>query len=127
MGRITRAAALAALALTATAGQAGAATINVTTTDDPGEGSLRAAITTANTLAGADTIEFDIAGNGTKKITIHSPLPAVTGPVTIDGYSQTDAVANTEAGFTSAFAAGGAGSNATIKVELDLNDNPGLV
>ena len=49
--------------LIATAGPAGAATFNVTSTADAGAGSLRAAIASANAAAGADTITFQ-AGLG---------------------------------------------------------------
>jgi hypothetical protein len=49
---------------------------------------LRAAIEAANALAGADTITFDIAGGGTPEITPASPLPTITGQVTIDATTQ---------------------------------------
>ena len=117
---------LAVVGLCATAASADAA-ITVTSTDDAGAGTLRAAITSANSLAGTDTIEFDIAGAGTKKITLQSALPPITEAVTIDGYTQSDATPNTNPGFSSAFAAGGAGSNALLRIELDLNDKSGLV
>jgi hypothetical protein len=47
---------------------------------------LREAITMANAMPGADTIDFNIAGTPT----IHpiTALPAVTGPTTIDGTTQ---------------------------------------
>ena len=54
--------------LIATAGPAGAATFNVTTTADAGAGSLRQAILDANAAAGPDTITFQ-AGLGTIGIT----------------------------------------------------------
>jgi hypothetical protein len=41
-----------------------------------------------------DTINFNIAGAGVKTITLNSPLE-ITKPVTIDGYSQPGATANT--------------------------------
>ncbi len=86
-----------------------AATLTVTNTADSGAGSLRQAILDANGLAGADTINFNIAGAGVHTITPLSPLPAITGPVTIDGYSQSGAVENTDA----------AGFNGTLLVELN--------
>ena len=54
--------------LIATAGPAGAATFNVTTTADAGAGILRQAILDANAAAGADTITFQ-AGLGTIGLT----------------------------------------------------------
>ncbi len=50
--------------------------------------SLREAITAANNTAGADTINFNIAGSGPRTISPLSPLPTVTQAVTIDGTSQ---------------------------------------
>ena len=57
-----------------------AATFDVSNTADIGPGSLRSAITLANTTAGADTITFSVA-SGT--ITLASPLPAITETVSI--------------------------------------------
>ncbi len=79
---------LTALAATAT-------TYTVTTTADSGAGSLRQAILDANTNAGADTIAFDIPGSGVHTITPLTALPANTQSVTIDGYTQPGASANT--------------------------------
>jgi hypothetical protein len=59
----------------------------VTNTNDNGLGSLRQAILAANSNPGADTIRFSI-GSGARTITPLSPLPAITGPVTIDGTTQ---------------------------------------
>ena len=53
----------------------------VTNTSNTGAGSLRQAITDANAHAGADTINFNIAGTGVHTITPTSALPAITGPV----------------------------------------------
>jgi parallel beta-helix repeat protein len=44
-----------------------------------------------------DTIDFAIPGSGPFTISPTSPLPALTHPVVIDGYSQTGAAANTQA------------------------------
>lgn len=65
-----------------------AGTITVTNLDDSGAGSLREAITTADGDAGADTIVFDAALNGT--ITLVSNLPTITDTagLTIDGNSR---------------------------------------
>ena len=59
------------------------ATFFVTNGNDSGAGSLRQAIADANTLAGADTIEF----NGVTNVTLTSGQLSVTGSVTIDGAS----------------------------------------
>src|ERR671929_1202619 len=68
---------LAALAL-----PAAAATLNVTTLNDSGAGSLRAAIAAANATPGADTITFQAGLTGT--ITLTSALQ-ISQSVTIDG------------------------------------------
>ncbi|HYH59228.1 MAG TPA: DPP IV N-terminal domain-containing protein [Thermoleophilaceae bacterium] len=49
---------------------------------------LRAAIETANTRAGADRIEFAVPGDGVPVIAPASALPALTGPTVLDGTSQ---------------------------------------
>jgi uncharacterized protein (TIGR03437 family) len=83
-----------------------AATFTVNSTSDaadlqPGDGvcaapagqaggqvcTLRAAIQEANALTGADTIVFSI-GTGQQSITVGTPLPAITQPLTIDGRTQ---------------------------------------
>ena len=71
------------------------ATFTVTTTNDAGAGSLRAAIIDANAAAGTDTIDFNIAGAGVHTINLTSALPTITGAVTIDGYTQTGSSVNT--------------------------------
>jgi RTX calcium-binding nonapeptide repeat (4 copies)/Right handed beta helix region len=60
-------------------------------------------------LSSADTIAFDIPGSGVRTISPTSQLPAVQGPVTIDGYSQDGASPNTLA----------RGSNAILLIELN--------
>ncbi len=100
------------------------ATITVNTVaDDAGVASLRAAISSIN--AGSDTnsaitaertgvygtddtIQFAIAGNGVRTIALTAALPSLTSPMTIDGYSQPGASANTLA----------EGSNAILLIEL---------
>ena len=67
---------------------AGPATFVVTNTNDTGQGSLRQAILDANAHSGADVITFNIAGGGARSIALASPLPTITGPVTIDGTSE---------------------------------------
>ncbi len=80
------------------AANATAATFSVINTNDSGAGSLREAITAANTNAGADQIHFNIIpGAGPHTITLASPLPGIGigDGVTIDGYTQNGASENT--------------------------------
>ena len=70
------------------------ATLTVTNVNDGGPGSLRQAIIEANAAA-ADTIAFDIPGPGVHTIAPLSPLPEITAPVTIDGYTQPGSRPNT--------------------------------
>jgi len=74
-----------------------AATFTVTTTADAGPGSLRQAIADSNVngAAIADDIVFAIPGTGPHVISVASPLPMITGLVTIDGTTQPGWVANT--------------------------------
>jgi hypothetical protein len=66
-----------------------AATFIVTNTNDSGPGSLRQAILDANANPGADSITFAIDASGSQQtIQPTSTLPTITGPVTIDGWSQ---------------------------------------
>ncbi len=88
-----------------------AATFTVTSVNDSGAGSLRQAILDANAAAGADTIGFNITGSGVHTLTPASALPAITGPVTIDGYTQAGSSANTNS--TSL------GLNTVLAIELD--------
>ncbi len=74
-----------------------------------GECTLRAAIEETNAFLGDDTIEFDIDGSGVHTIAPTSALPVIADTVTIDGYSQPGASANTLA----------VGSDAVILIELD--------
>lgn len=86
-----------------------AATLTVLTTADSGAGSLRQAITDANSGLGADLIVFNLPGIGVKTITLASPLPSIVDSVTIDGYSQPGALENTLVD----------GDDAVLLVELD--------
>ena len=77
-----------------------AATFTVTSVNDSGAGSLRQAILDANANPGLDTIGFDIPGSGVRTLALVSPLPTITDPVIIDGYTQSGASPNTDpAGF----------------------------
>ncbi len=63
-------------------------TFTVINNSDSGGGSLRQAILDANSSPGADSITFNIPGAGSQSITLLSPLPGVSGAVTIDGTTQ---------------------------------------
>src|ERR1041384_3526440 len=65
-----------------------AATFTVINTNDLGDGSLRAAISNANEIAGTDLIDFNISGTGPFTINLATVLPSITEPVTIDGTTQ---------------------------------------
>lgn len=103
--------ALVWLILVFAAGGAHAATFTVSSTAAAGAGTLADAITQANNSAGADTINFGIAGTGVKILTV--PLngyPTVTDTLVINGYTQAGAVENTAA----------AGStNAVLRIEIN--------
>lgn len=65
------------------------ATFLVSNANDTGPGSLRQAIHDSNAdTATTNTIDFNIAGFAVQAIEPLSPLPAITGPVLIDGFSQ---------------------------------------
>ncbi|PYJ08552.1 MAG: hypothetical protein DME25_01225 [Verrucomicrobia bacterium] len=65
-----------------------AATLQVTTTNDSGAGSLRQAILDANATNGLDTITFKISSPSLFTISPAAALPAITDPVVIDGTTQ---------------------------------------
>ena len=79
---------LAALGVLLAASAAPADTYVVTNTNNSGTGSFRQAIDDANAHAAADTITFTIPGAGPHTIRPNPFLPAFTGQVTVDGYSQ---------------------------------------
>jgi len=105
-------------------GAAQAATLTVTGTGDTvavdGLVTLREAITSANNDAnvnadvvavggyGTDTIKFNISGAGVKTITPAATLPAITDPLTIDGYTQPGSSVNTMV----------VGDNAILRIQL---------
>jgi hypothetical protein len=74
MNRSTLAAAALSLLFFAMSGLARAAIFTVTNTLDSGGGSLRQAITDANTAGGINTIDFSVTGT----ITLGSTLPTIT-------------------------------------------------
>lgn len=103
--------------LSAAATPSAAAVFTVTSTASSGAGTLSQAIVNANATAGADTINFNIAGAGVK--IIFGGFPAITETLTINGYSQPGSAPNT--------AAAGA-TNAVVLIEIDAstlgnNDN----
>jgi hypothetical protein len=100
---------LVGLTLVLSASTLTANTYTVTNTNDSGAGSLRQAITDANGNPGADTITFDITGSGVHTIAVASSLPAITSPVTIDGYTQAGSSPNTN----------DLGTNAQLLIEID--------
>ena len=89
----------------------------VTNTNDAGVGSLRQALDDANAAAGKDGVYFAIPGGGPHMIQPASPLPFITDPVVIDGYTQPGARRNRNRS--------GAGSNAVLKIELN-GSNAGI-
>ena len=75
---------------------------------------LRAAIQEANATTGTDTINFNLPATQDPIITPASQLPAITHPVTINGYSQPGASPNTKA----------VGTDAVLKVVLSGSKFP---
>lgn len=66
----------------------------------------------SGSLSDPDTINFNIGGSGVNTFRIQSPLPEITVPLTINGYSQPGSSPNTLA----------VGDNAKILIELDGED-----
>jgi hypothetical protein len=73
------------------------------------ECTLRGAINTANSVPGPDTIAFAIPGDGPHTITPATPLPTLTDPIDINGYSQPGASENTLP----------VGNNAVLEITID--------
>ena len=96
--------------------QAEAAGFVVTNTADSGAGSLRQAILNANANGSGvvDTITFNIAASGLQVIKPLTTLPTITTPTTIDGYSQSDASANTL----------DVGNDAILRIQIDGSKAP---
>ena len=91
---------------------------NTSDTTDPG--SLRAAMTSANTAGGANTIGFNIAGGGVHTITLGSQLPFIDADLTIDGFSEPGSVQNTNAPDQG-------GINAQLTIEIVGNGGYGFL
>lgn len=68
--------------------------VRVTNTNDSGTGSLRQAIISANTNPDFNSLLFFIPGAGPHTINLGSPLPAISNPLWIDGFSQAGSIAN---------------------------------
>jgi hypothetical protein len=69
----------------------------VSNANDSGPGTFRQAILDADRHPGRDQIRFAIPGDGARVIRLASPLPAVTDPVTIDGFTQRGSRPNSSA------------------------------
>jgi hypothetical protein len=80
----------------------------VSNTNDSGPGSLRSVIQAADASTTPATITFNLPGSGPFVIAPLTPLPALTSTVTINGYSQPGAQANTAA----------TGDNAVVLIQL---------
>lgn len=100
--------------------------LTVTVTEAPGEGTLNTLsqiIEAANSIPGKDVIDFAIPGDGPHIIELTEPLPPITDPVIIDGYTQPGAFAS-----SSPF---DAGTNARIMIIIDgaglPDDSNGLI
>ena len=86
------------------------ATYSVTNTNDLGLGSLRDGINTVNLDSiGPNEIDFNIAGTAVHSIMPGSPLPSLSSPTFLNGYSQPGSSENTLA----------VGDNAVLKIEIN--------
>jgi len=82
------------------------------------DGTLRYVLTQLPiTGTATNEIAFDIAGSGLQMIVLGLDLPSITQQVTINGYTEPGASANTQS----------IGTNAVIQVQLNLNGHAGLV
>lgn len=86
-----------------------AADFTVVNTNNSGSGSLREALTAANSNPGRDRMLFDIPGEGVRVIRLTNALPAIVDSLEIDGFSQPGSSPNTETNF----------DNAVRLIELD--------
>jgi len=103
----------------------------VSNTGDSGTGSLRAAISNAN-AHGSGLISFDIgSGCGPHVITLDTPLPSVTVPLIINGYTQTGAAANdldfgSDATFCVILEAGNSSVTKALQIPTNAGDGASL-
>lgn len=74
----------------------GTTVITVTNTADSGAGSLRAAITSANSAPGDAIIEFNIPGSCPRIIGLDTLLPNIAKTVRIEGYTQPGSLENVD-------------------------------
>ena len=84
--------ALVLLSSFALLGSARAADFVVTNAADSGSGTLRAAITAANSAGGTNLIRFNIAPSNSATIVLSSTLPAIANILTIDGRTNAAAI-----------------------------------
>lgn len=66
----------------------------VTSAANSGAGTLRQALLDSNQTTNAEVIRFNVPGGCPATITLTTPLPTVTSPVTIDGFSQPGSAPN---------------------------------
>lgn len=90
-------------------------TFTVANTNDAGTGSLREAITMANSTAGDDTIQFGTTGT----ISLQTVLPVITENITIDGPGRTSIVIERNSGAASDFRIF---ETNTIGIVLNINE-----
>lgn len=112
---------LAISAITDSKAVAAPASFTVTNTNDTGAGSLRQAITDANSNGNPgdqDVINFNIAGAGDKTIQPQTSLN-ITQSVLINGYTQGDATPNTQP-WPEAM-------DGTLRVSIDNSQSGGIV
>jgi len=104
----------------------------VTNTNDSGAGSLRSAITGA-VGHGSGLITFDIgSGCGPHVITLNSPLPAISVPLIINGFTQTGASANDldagdDANLCVILESSGSGATKALLVPTNASDDASLL
>ena len=90
-------------------------TFTITNTNDSGTGSLREAITMANSTAGDDTIQFGTTGT----ISLQTALPVITENITIDGPGRTSLIIERNSGAASDFRIF---ETNTIGIVLNINE-----
>jgi len=95
------------------------ATFVVTSTGDSDTaGTLRWAINSANASPGTNTIAFNISTNTLATISLLSPLPTITNPLIVDGYTEPGSRTNTLVDTTLGGSFSMTYNNANILIEL---------